>query len=90
MDGATRGGAVLGDSALKKDEASTMMAIPKVKSEVPEEIYVVDMEGVSYGELNDKGSAPIAASTSSPILPLSCYVQATHAALAFLRAPSNF
>ena len=66
------------------------MAVPKVKSEVPEGVYVVDVEGDSPSEPKDKGFAPAAASTSSPILPLSRYAQATQAALAYLGAPPVF
>ena len=58
--------------ALKEGATSSLMAIPKVRSEVPEEVYV---EGASHGEPKDKGSAPVAAKTSSPILPLSPYVR---------------
>ena len=57
-------------SALKEDVVSSLMAVPEVKSEVSEGVYVVDVEGASPSEPNDKGSAPAAASTSSPILPL--------------------
>ena len=53
------------------------MAVSEVKSEVPEGVYVVDVEGASLGEPKDKGFAPAVASTLSPILPLSCYAQAT-------------
>ena len=77
-------------SALKEGAASSLMAVPEVKSEVPEGVYVVDVEGASPGEPKDKGSAPTAASTSSPILPLSRYAQATQAALASLGAPPDF
>ena len=66
------------------------MAVPRVKSEVPEEVYMVDVKGTSPGEPNDKGSVPATASTSSPILPLFRYAQATQAALASLGAPPVF
>ena len=66
------------------------MAILEVNSEVPEGVYAVDVEGASHGEYKDKGHALAAASTLSPILPLSHYAQATHAALASLRAPPVF
>ena len=66
------------------------MTVSEVRSEVPEEVYVVDVKGASPGEPKAKDHAPAAASTSSPILPLSRYVQATQAALASLGAPPNF
>ena len=77
-------------SALKEGAASSSMVIPKVKSEVPEGVYVVDMKGASHGEPKDKGFAPVVATTSNPILPLSRYVKATQAALASLGAPRVF
>ena len=77
-------------SALKEGATSSLMAVPKTKSEVPEEVYVVNVEGASLGEPKDKGSTPAAASTLSPILPLFRYAQATHAALASLGAPPIF
>ena len=70
-------------STLKEGATSSLMAISEVKLEVPEEVYVMDVEGAS-GEPKNKGFAPVAASTSSPIFPLSRYVQATQAALASL------
>ena len=71
-------------SALKEGAASSLMAVPQVKSVVP------DVEEVSPSEPKDKGSALTVASMSSPILPLSCYAQITHAALASLGAPPIF
>ena len=60
-------------STLKEGAPSSLMAVLEVKSEVPEGVYVVDVEGASLGKPKDKGSAPAAASTSSPILLLSRY-----------------
>ena len=74
-------------STLKEGAASNLMAVLQVKSEVPEGIYVVDVEGASPG---DKDSAPVTASTSSPVLPFSCYAHATQAALASVGAPPLF
>ena len=54
-------------SALKEGEASSLMAVFEVKSEVPEEIYKVDVKGDFLGKPKDKGHAPAMASTSSPI-----------------------
>ena len=76
--------------ALKEGTASSLMAVPEVKSEVPEEIYVVNVEEASPGKPKDKGSAPTATSTSSVIFPLSRSTQATQAALASLGAPPVF
>ena len=64
-------------SALEKNATSSLMVVLEVKSEVPEGVYVVDEEGAFLGEPKDKGHAPVAASTLSPILPLSRYAQAT-------------
>ena len=66
------------------------MAIPEVKSEVPEGVYMVDVEGASLGEPKNKGFAPATASTSSPILLLSRYAHTTQAALAFIGVPLVF
>ena len=60
-------------SALKEGATSSLMAVPKVKSEVLEGIYVVDVEGASLDEPKDKGSAPAAGSTSSPFFSLFRY-----------------
>ena len=60
-------------SALKKGATSSLMIVSEVKSEVPEGVYVVDVEGDSLGEPKGKGHAPTTASTSCPILPLSRY-----------------
>ena len=49
------------------------MAVPEVKTEVPEGVYVVDVEGTSSDEPKAKGYAPAVVSTSSPVLPLSRY-----------------
>ena len=54
-------------SALKDRTTSSLMAVLEGKSEVPEVIYVVDVEGASPDEPKAKGHAPAAASTSSPI-----------------------
>ena len=67
---------------MKEGATSSLMAVCEVKSEVPEGVYVVDVEGASPSEPKDKGYAPAAAGTWSPILPFSCYAQATQAALA--------
>ena len=77
-------------SALKQGVASNLMAVPEVKLEVPEGVYVVDVEGASPGEPKDKDFASATARTSSPILPLSRYAQATQTALASLGAPPVF
>ena len=60
-------------STLKEGATSSLMADPEVKSEVPDGIYVVDVEGASHGELLPKGPALVMMSTSSQILPLSRY-----------------
>ena len=55
------------------------MAVIEIKSEVPEGVYVMDVEdveGASLGISSAKGSALVAARKSSPILPLSRYTQA--------------
>ena len=62
-------------SALKEGATLSLMAVPEVKSEVPEGVYVVDVEGASPSEPKDESSAPAAASTSNPIFPLSRYAQ---------------
>ena len=77
-------------SALKEGSTSSLMAVSEVKSEVPEGVYVVNVQGISPSEPKDKGSAPTVASTLSPILPLSRYAQAIQAALASLGAPPVF
>ena len=77
-------------SVLKEGAVSNLMAVLEVKSEVPEVVYVVDMEGTSTDKPRAKGHAPVAASTSSLVLPLSCYAHATHAALVFLGVPPDF
>ena len=59
--------------ALKEGATSSLMAVPKVKSEVPEGIYVVDVEGASLDEPKDKDYAPAVASTSSPFFSLFRY-----------------
>ena len=66
------------------------MAISEVKTEVPEGIYVVDVDRVSPNDPRAKNYAHTAASTSNPILPLSRYAQATQTALASLGAPPDF
>ena len=73
-------------STLTESATSSLMVVPKVKSEVPEGVHVVDVEGASPSESKDKGLISTAASTSSPIFPLSRYAQATYAALASLKA----
>ena len=65
-------------SALKEGATSTLMA--DVKSEMPEGVFVVDVEG----------STPATASTSSPSFSLSRYAHATQATLASLGAPPIF
>ena len=70
-------------SSLKKTQFS-------IWTEVSDGIYVVDVEEASLDEAMAKGYAPTAVSTSSHVLPLSRYVQATHAALASLRALPDF
>ena len=59
--------------ALKEGATSSLMVVSEVKSEVPEEVYVVDVEGAFPGEPKDKGLTPATASTLSPILLLSRY-----------------
>ena len=66
------------------------MAVPEIKAEVHEGVYAVDVEGDSHDDPRVKGHAPVAVSTSSPVLPLSRYAQAIHAALASLGAPHDF
>jgi hypothetical protein len=58
-------------SALKEGATSSLMAVPEVKTEVQEGVYVVDVEGASPINPTAQGQAPTAASTSSPVLPLS-------------------
>ena len=77
-------------SSLKEGATSGLMTVHEVKSEVPEGIYVMDVEGASYGEPLAKGLAHTTAITSSPILPLSRYAHATQATLAFLRVAPDF
>jgi hypothetical protein len=77
-------------SALKEGATSSLMAVPEVKTEVPEGAIAVDVEEASHDEPRATGYAPAAASTSSPVLPLSRYAQATQAALASLGAPPDF
>lgn len=63
-----------------------MLPVLEVKPEAPIGEQVVDVEGSSSDEPKKKGPTSVAMRTSSPLLPLSCYAQATHAALAFLGA----
>ena len=44
----------------------------------------MDVEKKILGELNGEVSTLASTSTLSPIIPLSCYTKATHAALVFL------
>ena len=53
-------------SSLKKSAASNLMAQLSIWTEVPEGVYVVDMEGASPDEPMAKSYDPTAASTSSP------------------------
>lgn len=76
--------------ALKESGTSSLMAVPRVKSKAPEEVYVVDVEGASPDEPLVKGLGLAAANMSSPILPLPHYVHDIYAALASLGAPLNF
>jgi hypothetical protein len=71
-------------SAFKEGATSSLMAVLEVKTELPEGVYMVDVEGAFPGEPLLKGYAPATASTSSPSLPISRYAQATQAALASL------
>lgn len=75
---------------MKEGATSNLMGIPKVKSEVPEGIYVMDVEGASSGEPLAKGPDPATASTSSLILPLSHYALVTQAVLATLGILPDF
>ena len=77
-------------SAFKEGATSSLVAVPDVKLEVPEGVYVVDVEGASLDEPRAKGHAPIAASTSSLVFSQSRYAQAIQAALASLGAPPDF
>jgi hypothetical protein len=77
-------------SALKEGAASSFMAVPEVKMEVQEGVYVVDVEGASLINSTAQGQALAAASASSPVLLLFRYAQATQAALASLGAPPDF
>ena len=47
------------------------MAIPEVKTEVSEGLYMVYVEGASPREPKDKGSAPAATRMLNPIFSLS-------------------
>lgn len=60
-------------SALKESAASSLIVVHEVKSEVPEVIYVVDVEGAFHGEPLPKGLASATASKSSTSLTLSRY-----------------
>jgi hypothetical protein len=66
------------------------MAVPEVKTEVPEGAIAVDVEETSPDEPIATGYTSAAASSSSQVLILSRYPQATQAALAFLGAPPDF
>ena len=76
--------------ALKEDASSSLMVVLQFKTEVPEGVYVVDVEGASHDEPMAKGYTPAAASLLSPMLPLFCYAQATQTILASLEASPDF
>lgn len=66
------------------------MVVPDIRTEVSEGVYLVELKGAALDEPRAKDYTFVAASTSSPILLLSRYGHATHAALASLGAPHDF